>query len=224
MESSHGSSPAPESSRPRIMTAVHVGFSIAGRSLAAARVLAQSIHAVRPDWGITALVLPVPDPVQLTADEPFDVVRLDYLDDAALVRALNATPYRRQGRLAAAALVERLLDAGAACVLHLSPETLLISEPLELEELLSSHDAVIVPRVRGPLPDDLERPDAADLQQAGDLDDGLFAAKNTPAGRRVVQWWADQARQAGVAYSIVESTGVPAPERITASPLLSAMR
>jgi glycosyltransferase involved in cell wall biosynthesis len=208
----------------RRMNPIHVGICAVGSRLAFARVLAESIRGLRPDWPITVLVIPGEHPLELRDGEPFEPLHLDYLDDAALVRSLHATTYEKQDRLAGPALVERLLRAGAGQVLYLSPESLMLTAPVELERALEAYDAVVVPRLRGVLPDDGERPDATDLGVQGDLDDGMFAVRNTAEGRRVAEWWADQARAATVAISAVESAGADPPERVAATPLLSAVR
>jgi hypothetical protein len=161
---------------------------------------------MRPDWPITVLVIPGTEALAPRSDEQFEALHLDYLDDAALVRALHGTTYARQDRLAGPALVERLLLGGAESVLYLAAESLMVSDPRELEQALAAHDAVVVPRVRGLLPDDGERPDASDLQNFGDLDDGIFAVRNTDAGRRVAEWRADQARASTVALTAVASS------------------
>ncbi len=103
------------------MNTIHVGICAVGKRLASARTLAESIRRLRPDWPITVLVIPAGEALAPRADEPFEALHLDYLDDAALVRALHGTTYERQDRLAGPALVERLLLGGAESVLIWAP-------------------------------------------------------------------------------------------------------
>jgi glycosyltransferase involved in cell wall biosynthesis len=174
------------------MTDIHVAIVAAGRRLAQARVLARTIAEVRPLWPITALVLASEYPLAPLESEPFESMALEDFGDAALVRRVSATPYSSQSLVAGPVLVDVLLDRGADAVLFLAPDTLVLSDPVELVELLDGHDAVVVPRLKGELPQDGERPDLRDLQEAGELDDGFFAVRGTESGRAVARWWAAQ--------------------------------
>ena len=207
------------------MTEMHVAICAAGRGLVEARVLAASVAAHRPDWPITVLVLAGGEPLPLRDDEPFDVVRAIDLDDPSLVRAINATTHERQAALAGPAVVEHLFAAGAPAVLLLASDAQLVSGPAELEAMLDDHDAVVVPRVGAALPDDGERPDASDLAEAGETDDGVFAVRNTDRGRAVTAWWSAGVSEAMRAMASVERAGPDEPpRRLGATPPLSALR
>jgi len=165
----------------------HACVVVAPEDAAAARLLLSDLRAAEPELALVALALP--GTRGALRDEPG--VELLGLDDIGLQRDSVATMTLSTAALARAArplLVERLLREDARGVVLLPPDAQVRGRLDAFRDGLAANDAVVVPRLRGGLPDDAERPDAADLDAAGMIDDELIAVGR--GAQRLVRYWA----------------------------------
>ncbi|HEY6757907.1 MAG TPA: glycosyltransferase [Baekduia sp.] len=159
------------------------------------RLLAASLREHHPELALTVVALP--GAVAPLRGEPgFTTLDLEALGDDDLLAAVWDRPPAAVARAARPLLVARLLEEGAEGVLLLPPDGELRGRLVEIEAALRERDAVLIPRLGGALPDDGERPDAADLLAQGDIDDELVAVNATEGGDRVVTWWKERALDA----------------------------
>ncbi len=91
-------------------------------------------------------------------------------------------------------LAAHLLAAGAASVIVLDPEVVVVAPLDELSLLAEAHGVVVVPRVLGRLPDDGRFPDEVTLGHWGAFDPGILAV--SAARAELASWWAQRLARA----------------------------
>lgn len=171
---------------------IAVGIVMRGDELPAARVLARTLARFHPDWPVTGVLLPGLRPELHPDREPFALVPPLELLGQDLGTLLTTAPAAATVPLLRPLLATHLLEAGAERVLILAAETE-IHGPLDaLTEALATGSAVLVPRLRGLLPDDGERPDGQDLLDAGEIDDGVVAVNASEGGAAFLRWWSER--------------------------------
>src|SRR5262245_36553686 len=156
--------------------------------VAAVRVLAASLARVHPDLRLTVLVTHSAAR-HIRPDEPFDVISPGELGRLGLGEALATASPGALAALLRGLLVHRQLEDGDEPVLLLPADAELHAPLAALEQALAGDHVVLVPRLLGRLPDDGERPDGADLVEAGEIDDELVAVPMSETGRRFADWW-----------------------------------
>ncbi|WCB96574.1 glycosyltransferase [Baekduia alba] len=171
------------------MTLTHAATVAGADDAPAVRLMAATLRRHHPELALTVLALPGAV-APLRGEEGMTTLDVEALGDDDLLEAIWDKSPTAIGRAARALLVARLLDGGADGVLLLPPDAEVRGRLVELQAALADRDAILVPRLSGSLPDDGERPDAADLLEAGDVDDGLLAVRATEGGRKLVDWWA----------------------------------
>jgi SAM-dependent methyltransferase/glycosyltransferase involved in cell wall biosynthesis len=199
---------------------MHVAVVARGTQAAAARVLACTLHAVHPEWPITVVAMPGAVPDLRDGAEPFGVLAPPAVLGSDLRELAETAPLDAVERVLRPALAERLLERGADRVLVLAADAELHGGLDALVAALRGADAVLVPRLLGTLPEDGERPSAADLLAAGEIDDELVAVRATDGGRALLRFWRERAVEAAEA-----ARGAPdAAAHLRASPLAAAPR
>ncbi|MGH2915578.1 MAG: glycosyltransferase [Solirubrobacteraceae bacterium] len=141
-------------------------------TVAAARVMAASVRRHHPGSRVVAALA---RGVTLDTDEPFQ-------------------PLERRGNWSVPELLREVLTDGELAV-FLHPTTFVCGA---LEPVLAAAEArgvAVAPRVVA-LPDDRERPDAADLVAAGSVSDGLVAIRAGEAASEFLDWWGRGLREA----------------------------
>ena len=203
---------------------LHIACVARGNDVAGARVLAAMLRASGVGSHMTTLVLPGLRPTVRPDDEPFRVLTPADLGSRPLEHMLAIAPEAAVEALARPLLVDHLLNAGNEAVLLMPADAEVFGRPVELEDALRTHDAVLVPRLRGSLPDDGHRPDGADLLDAGEIDDAFVAVRATEGGRAFATWWADRALESADAAPAVRRKDDAPVVRLFASPLATARR
>ena len=168
-------------------TLTHACVVVGAEDAISARLLLDDLRAVEPELELVVLALPG---ARATLQGEAGVVLLG-LDDIGLSRDSVAAIRLSTAALARAArplLVEQLLRDGAGGVVLLPADCEVRGRLTALRAGLEEHVAVVVPRLCGRLPDDAERPDGADLDAAGLIDDAFVAVR--PGAERVVRYWA----------------------------------
>ena len=198
------------------MSRVHAMIVARRHELPGARVLAAQLRRHHADWEQTVLLLPGlgegPRP-----DEPFALVRAADVVPPELGRVLSAAPATALAALARPLAIAHALEGEAETVVLLAAD---VDVMAPLDALLAPDaDVVVVPRVLGPLPDDGLRPDATDLLEAGELEDGAVVVRDTAAARDVLDWWIDRARESAELAIRIDRDG---PARMLANPLAQA--
>lgn len=197
------------------MSASLVFAAVARRpDLPALRVLAGQLAVHHPGAPLHVLLLPGLGP-RPRADEPFVVQTAADAGHRDVGRLLAEAPPAALELLVRPLVLSDRLAAGAEVVVLLSPDSEVRGPLNELLELAREADAVVVERVHGVLPDDGLRPDAQDLLDAGELEDGIVAVRDTDAARSLLDWWADRVRDAAQAAARVGAI----PPRGLSSPL-----
>jgi glycosyltransferase involved in cell wall biosynthesis len=164
------------------------------RDLAGARVLSVGLRAHHPEIEHLLILLPGLGPSPRTV-EPFTVIPAGELRESEFRRILPFAPLAAVEALARPLALDHALNRGADVALLLAPDVEVLGALESFFEGLRAHDAVLVPRVKGRLPDDGHRPDAADLINAGEIDDGIVALRASAEARALLEWWIDQARE-----------------------------
>ncbi|HYF24793.1 MAG TPA: hypothetical protein VD931_03555, partial [Baekduia sp.] len=176
------------------MSAAPAFVSVARRAdLPALRLLAADLAVHHPGARLQALLLPGLGP-RPRSDEPFDVVTASDAGLRELGRLLAEAPPAALEALVRPLALLRVLDTGAPMAVLLAADSQLLAPLTELTDELEQADAVVVPRLLGVLPDDGRRPDAEDLLDHGELDEGLVGVRDTPRARGLLDWWIDRAR------------------------------
>jgi glycosyltransferase involved in cell wall biosynthesis/2-polyprenyl-3-methyl-5-hydroxy-6-metoxy-1,4-benzoquinol methylase len=171
---------------------IAVGIVMRGDELPAARVLARTLARFHPEWPVTGVLLPGLRPELHPDREPFTLVSALELLGQDLKPLLTTAPSAATVPLLRPLLAAHLLEEGAQRVLILAAETE-VHGPLDaLGTALQRGSAVLVPRLRGLLPDDGERPDGQDLLDAGEIDDGVVAIRAGEGGSAFVRWWGER--------------------------------
>jgi len=173
---------------------MRVACVVRGNQVAEVRLLAETLSAHHPDWDLTVLLAPGARS-QLPENATFRLLRPSDLSDPDLDTALASLPPDELASFLRPLLVRHLLGSGDDDVVLL-PSNAEVRSPLsELVAALADADAVTVPRVRGKLPDDGERPGWRDLLSAGELDDELVAVRGNDGGRAFAEFWLERARE-----------------------------
>jgi len=87
----------------------------------------------------------------------------------------------------------RRLAAGDGPLVFLTPAHELLAPLDALDAALEHHPVLLSPRVRGELPEDGRRPDAADLAEHGRIDPGFVALRPGPEAEAFLDWWTEHA-------------------------------
>lgn len=167
-------------------TLSHACLVVPPEEVVAARLLLAEMRSVEPELTLVALVLPGAR-TALSGEAGVTLLGLDDIGlsrDAVAALDLSTTALTRCAR---PLLVERLLRDGAEGVVLLPVDCQVRGTLSALRAALEHSVAVVVPRLRGRLPDDAERPDAADLDAVGLIDDGLVAVRQ--GAERIVRYW-----------------------------------
>jgi glycosyltransferase involved in cell wall biosynthesis len=160
-------------------------------TLPQARVLADSLRRHQPDWPLDVLFIgrdrdanagEEQEQLRSVADE-IDVdlesliARYDEEDLIALLlpRVLRAYSER---------------DAGP--VLHLPPTAWVLDALKPIEQALSTHSVLLVPRVTAELPDDGLQPTQLQLEQAGRISETVMAIDGSSGSETFLAWWVDR--------------------------------
>jgi glycosyltransferase involved in cell wall biosynthesis len=196
----------------------HAAVVVGPDQIAGARLLAASVRTHLPSLELVLLTLP--GALKDLRDEQARVCSTRALGSPQVDALAGVLSSAALAFLVRPLLVQRLLADGSAGVLLLAPDADVRAPLLELQALLDDHDAVLLPRVAGALPDDGERPDARDLLEAGEIDDEVVAV--TAAARRLVDWWVDRAADTVHAKPAEDA---PQPRRrLAPSPLGAALK
>lgn len=168
------------------------GTVFSRRDLARVRVLAESVAIHHPgaefvtvavDTGNRPLSALKERFIQVEPAELFDTP--DEFFRLALSLPRDVLVQALQPRLA-----RHLIARNVGPVVMLAPDVYVLSPMDELVELASSHDLVVVPRSRKPVPDDGRTPTAMDVAALGALDPGIYAA--SPGADRALALIAEQ--------------------------------
>jgi hypothetical protein len=157
-------------------------------TLPAARVLAEGLAQHHPGAGLTVLFA-APDHLA-AGSEPFDVLDPSALSVPGWERLLEGRRWADLNELLKPHLMSRLLEEGASAAVFLDATIDLLAPLDPVRRALERHAAVVVPCVRGELPDDGRRPDAEELRRAGRFSTSMIAAgQDAP---ELLHWWADR--------------------------------
>ncbi len=184
------------------------------RDLPALRLLAADLGRHHPGAPLKVLLLPGAGP-RPRSDEPFEVLTASAAGLLDVARMLPDAPPAAVDALARPLALRHALDHGAGTAVLLAADSHVTGPLDELLAAAANADAVVVPLLQGHLPDDGRRPDAQDLLDAGELDDGLVAVRDTADGIALLEWWADRAHTGARAAARAEEL----PPRALASPL-----
>jgi len=164
-------------------------FTLATHStLPQARVLAASLRRHQPDWPLEILFIGRGS--EANAGEEQEGLRsvADELDID--IESLIAR-YDEEDLIAL--LVPQVLKAyserDAGGVLHLPPSAWVLGALEPIEQALSAHSVLLVPRVTAELPDDGLQPTQLQLEQAGRIDRSIMAIDGSPASEAFLAWW-----------------------------------
>ena len=171
------------------MPLTHAAIVVGPGDVASARLLLASLREHLP--AVQPVVLALRGALREFSGEEADVRGIRDLGSQQVDALAGILPSRALAPLVRPLFIQQLLNDGADGVFLLAPDAVLHGALSELHERLDSHDAVLIPRLTGTLPDDGERPDARDLLEAGEIDDEIVAV--TSGARRLVEWWVDRA-------------------------------
>lgn len=169
---------------------MHVCTVVEPRDLPWARLLVASVRRLHPDATCVVLVAdeaangkPSIEGAEVLLPSDLDGVPLDVMtlvhDPHELCAAL--TPW----------LMRALLQRGAASVVHLAPQAVLLQPLRGLEELSRERGVVLVPRRFTPLARDGRQPDEQELLLGGLYTRALVAVAGDEGGR-MLDWWAER--------------------------------
>lgn len=153
--------------------------------LGAARELAASVRAHRPDARVVvALLDPLPEPDR-EPSEPFQVIPPDGLPIPDLARQRFARTSAELRALTRPHLLAHLLDVGAGRVVSVEPGTLVTDDPRALERVLARHPVVSLPQITsyGDVP--------------GAFRGALAVSRGDAASRFLTEWQAHVTAEAG---------------------------
>lgn len=176
---------------------IHVFTSVNVAYLTNARILAESIKSIHPEWEFTLLFNDRTPPGINWATEIFDNVFFahwlpikDFRRWAfqySVVEFCTAT----KGLMA-----EILLDrSDCEIVVYLDPDTVIFSRFKEMMSALVNNDVILTPHVTDieADPEGVQSHEIAALKH-GTFNLGFFAIKNSAKGRRYLRWWAERTR------------------------------
>ena len=156
-------------------------------TLAHARVLAQDLARVG-----ASLTVAYAGSGRPPAGEPFEAIELRELDPRPL-ELLDRYPWQGTELMARAAILRAAVDRGEPAAL-LSVASFVHAPLASVAAALEHSDLVLVPRIRGDLPDDDHRPSPRDLLRNGRLGHSVLAAR--PGAEPLLAWWSEHVERA----------------------------
>jgi glycosyltransferase involved in cell wall biosynthesis len=161
-------------------------------SLSRARALARSLERHEPDWPLHIVLIGRDDRVAATvADE--EVIRLQSAAEE-LDLDVERLIARHSERELTVLLLPRLLKLCAEKLhvqaLHLPPTVWVLGGLDPISAALRSAEVVLVPRLKGDLPEDGLEPTQAQLERRGRMADTIMAINPGAGASAFLSWWA----------------------------------
>jgi hypothetical protein len=168
------------------------------KTLPRARVLARSLQRHRPDWPLTAMLIGRQDAVAAVArsEESMRVRSVSEELDLDVETLLARHDEEDLTILLLGHLLLSRVKRSSEPILHLPATAWVLADLQPLESLLSSHAAVLVPRLTADLPDDGLEPSLEQLDRAGRIDAAILAVDGSPASVDLLAWWSGHVEQA----------------------------
>ncbi|MCC6720481.1 MAG: hypothetical protein IT555_21620 [Acetobacteraceae bacterium] len=163
--------------------------------LARARVLAESLRRLHPDWSLTALVTDRPPPnLPATALDCFD-----HVQDAAALGIPDFPAWLFKHDLVEACtavkatMLRRLLERGAEKVIYLDPDIAAFAPLTPLVDRLDAASLLLTPHQLAPdtTPEQVRDNEGGSLRY-GIYNLGFLGVRNDPTGRAFAAWWEER--------------------------------
>ncbi|HVB01397.1 MAG TPA: glycosyltransferase [Acidimicrobiales bacterium] len=175
--------------------AIHVCTIIARNYLSLARVLASSFFETNPGGTLSVLVIDDRYKSTASAQEDFEVLRLDEvgIDDQEALRMAAFYGVTEFATAVKPWLLQKLIDRWNEPVIYLDPDIMVFRSLGEIVELLERHEIVITPHSIQPIPRDGKSVSESEILAAGIYNLGFIGVGLS--GLRFLKFWRERLRR-----------------------------
>jgi len=174
---------------------IYVYTSINGAYLANARILAQSVKKIHPEWKFVLLFNDIESNYINWRNEPFDEVLYAHKLPVENFRNwfFKYTVVELCTAVKGVAAQYLFDEKGADKVIYLDPDTVVFSEMTEVETLLDKYNAILTPHLTDAEEDlqGIHNHEIAALKH-GTFNLGFYAFNKTKESRKFLDWWANR--------------------------------
>jgi glycosyltransferase involved in cell wall biosynthesis len=165
---------------------------IARNYLAAARVLARSLHEHHPESRCHVLVIDGPEGYFDPAEEPFEVVEPGAIGLPGFERMAGIYEVLELATAVKPWLLRSLLAEAGEGIVYLDPDIRLYAPIGDVFEAVREHGLVLNPHNTEPMPRDGRRPNEQDILIAGAYNLGFIGLGHSDFAQAFLDWWGER--------------------------------
>ncbi len=168
---------------------------IAKNYLAAARVLAESLHEHHPEARLHVLVIDGVEGYFAPHEEPFEVVEPGDLDLPEFERMAGLYGVLELATAVKPWLLRKLIGDLGEGVVYLDPDIRLYASIADVFDAVREHGLVLNPHNTEPMPRDSRKPDEQDILMAGAYNLGFIGLGPSDFSDEFLDWWSERLKE-----------------------------